>query len=132
MLTWLAKAGTASVGIARALADAAPWTAVAPLPVSARTWNVYSVPLLRPVTVWLVVLALLPVIAPQSPQFEPPSVLCRTSQPEMPLSPAFSHLSVTASLPGVAKRVAGLAGATPMSKTSEALSGLVASLSVAV
>ncbi len=88
--------------------------------------------LVSPVTVWLVVLASLPVMASQSPQFEPPSVLCRTSQPAMPLSPASAQVSVTSVSPDVAETVAGCAGATARPKVSVAVSGLVASLSVAV
>ncbi len=85
-----------------------------------------------PVTVWVVVLASLPAMAPQSPQFEPPSVLCRTCQPAMPVSPASAQVSVTSVSPGVAMRVVGWAGATPRLNVSVALSGSVASLSVTV
>ncbi len=117
-LTERVTSGNRTAGVALTLSDSSPASVMSPLPVTARTWNVYSVSLVSSVTVWLVVLASLPAMAPQSPQFKPPSVLCRTSQPEMPLSPASAHLSVTSVSPGVAETVVGWAGWTVMANCS--------------
>ena len=92
-------------------------------------------PLVRLPTVWLVVDALLPEIVAQSPQFVPPSVLCRTCQPVMPLSAeASAQVRLTSVSPGVAMRVSGAAGCTARLNVSVSMSvaAVLPSLSVTV
>ena len=125
----------AAAGVADTVAAAPCTTSTVNVPVWARTWNVYAVPLLRLPTVWLVVDALLPGIRAQVPQFVPPSVLCRTCQPLMPLSAeASAQPSVTSVSPGVAVRGAGAAGRTARLNVSVSVSvaAVLTSLSVTV
>ena len=64
----LAGAAATGLGVAFTLSEPGP----APAEVTARTLKVYSVSLVRPVTVWVVVAAPLP---GTSVQLEPPSLL---------------------------------------------------------
>ena len=103
-----------------------------PVPVYARTWKVYSVPLSRFDAVNVVVVALLPDMGVQLPQLPPPSVLRRRCQPEMPLSFAASQANAASVSPGVAERFAGFAGAIAMSKVSVSVSVAASLLSLSV
>ncbi len=84
-----------------------------------------------PVTVWLSVggvveessLGVTPVQGPVS---------CLSSQPAMPGSSGLAQLRVTCPSPAMAVGAGTCAGAMPMAKVREALSGLMASLSVTV
>ena len=84
-----------------------------PTALTARTSKVYSVPVLRLSSVWLVVVESLPAIGPQSgTQVVPPSMLCRCSYPVSgePLSGARVQSSVTQSPPVDADRLPGASG----------------------
>ena len=88
-----------------------PLPAPSPAEFTARTWNVYSVPLVSVVAVWLVVEAPLPGTSVQSPQAPSPA-FWRTSQLVMaapPLPPAV-QASATWALPAVARGREGASG----------------------
>ena len=91
-------------GVALTSADDAP----SPTPFTARTWNVYAVPLVRLDSVNVVVSLSLPAMGVQALQL--PVDFWRYSQRTMLSSPGSVHVSVTLSLPVAADRFDGAAG----------------------
>ena len=96
----------AATGVAVTVADSVPFV----VPATARTWKLYCVPLARPVTVWLVVVALLLVMSVHDPQLTVVPVPWRSWYLSMALLDGSVQVRVTCASPAVAVRPAGASG----------------------